>query len=73
MYTKENSLSPFYVQVEQIVLLPAMVVIISLALNYSKKGNSSRSPRSSRSVVLPRSSRIFPALIFLSENAGICR
>jgi len=37
LYMKENSLNPFYVQVEKIVLLYILVVVVSLALNYYKK------------------------------------
>jgi len=37
LYMKENSLNPFYVHVEQIVMMSVLLVIISLVLNYFKK------------------------------------
>lgn len=68
LYMKENSLNPFYVLVEQIVLLSVLLVITSLALNYYKKKTRGDFPNQDHVIFF---SSVFAFCIFISTPVSM--
>jgi len=68
LYMKENSLNPFYVHVDQIVMVSVLLVVISLALNYYKKKTLGNFPNEGHVLFF---TSVFVFSIFISTPLSI--